>query len=129
MELKKTTRSLKCILTEQELKQVAEQMAQTYTDLQSEEDGLKSVTAQFKARIAGMEANISLYANKIQNKFEFRMIDCHQEEKGSDVIMIRDDTKEVIETRPMTKEELQENFDFVEKEKQEQAKKVNKKEK
>jgi hypothetical protein len=101
---------LKCILTELELKQTGENMAQAHLDLVSEEDGLKSVQAQFKARIAGHEATIGICANKIQSGCEYRPVDCHEEEGDTEILTVRDDTGEIIKRRPMTKDECQGNL-------------------
>ena len=106
------TRHLKCILTEQELKKAGVDMAQAYLDLESEEDGLKSAQAQFKARIAGHEATIGLCANKIQTGHEFRQVECETRESGKNIETVRIDTGEIVETRPMTKDEMQGRFDF-----------------
>lgn len=109
-------RHLKCILTEVELKKAGEDMAQAYLDLSSEQDGLKAAQAQFKAKIAGFEAAIGLYANKIQNGYEFRQVECESREADFTIETYRTDTGEVIEIRPMTKDEQQRKFDFEENE-------------
>lgn len=106
------TRHLKCILTEEELKKAGEEMAKAYTDLESEQDGLKAAQAQFKARIAALEAQIGLSANKIQNGYEFRQVECENREFGLSIETYRIDTGEVIEIRPMTKDEKQRKFNF-----------------
>lgn len=110
----KTIRNLKCILSEIELKQAGEQMAQAYLDLEAEQDALKSSQAQFKARIAGHEAMIGLCANKIQSGCEYRNVDCHEEEDGFSILTIRDDTGEAVDARTMTREEQQRKIPFEE---------------
>lgn len=111
-EERRTTRSLKCILTPEELKTAGSVMAAAVTEKNQAEDDLKSVSSQFKAKIATAEAMISLNASRIQNGYEFRSVDCIIREEGAEIVTIREDTFEVVERRTMTPSERQGKINF-----------------
>lgn len=108
----KTIRNLKCILSEDEIREAGAQMANAFKLLKADQDNLKSAQAEFKALIASHEGQVNLFANRIQSGFEYRDVQCHEEEFALTIQTIRDDTGEVIDTRDMTREEQQRKFDF-----------------
>ena len=110
--MEETNRSLKYVLTGEELKKISEQMANAVLERDEALDGLKSVQAQFKARITGAEAMISLSASKIQTGYEFRNINCEvqRDYDTGQIQLIRIDTGEIIETRAMTASERQQDL-------------------
>jgi hypothetical protein len=107
-----TTRNLKCVLTEEELKKISEQMANAVLERDEALDGLKSVQAQFKARITGAEAQISLCASKIQNGYEYRNVECAIERDYllGEIRYFRKDTGEKADSRSMTADERQQDL-------------------
>jgi hypothetical protein len=109
MDIKKTKEHLKCVLTEQEFKQYSSTLARTYSEIQELEEARKSVASDFKGKIDGSTAEATRLARIIQNGYEFRYVEC-------DVVymlitktvgIVRNDTGEVVSTRPMTDEERQ----------------------
>jgi len=105
----KTKEHLKCILTEEEIKESGAQLAKSYSDITDLEEEKKSVVSDFKAQIDKATAEASLLARKIQNGYEFRNVGCEEiwdyDEKL--VYVVRVDTGETIRSRVMTSEELQ----------------------
>lgn len=108
-EKSKIKEYLKCVLTEQEIKESGAQLAKSYSDMSELEDAKKSIVSDFKARIDKMAADISGFARKIQNGYEFRNVECEEvrdyDEKFVEVIRL--DTGETLRTRVMTADELQ----------------------
>ncbi len=103
---------LKCILTEQEKKDVAEKMAIAVSKVNEVEGNLKSVQAQMKADINRYEAEVSLASEKYRSGFEMRNIDCIIEKnyRTGVITQIRKDTFEIVWERSMTSEECQKNL-------------------
>ena len=118
---------LKCILTEEEKKQVASEMAQAICQKDSlendsaikdwgEERGLcshcrnemESIKAQIKAKVKEYEATIIGNAEKIRSGYEMREIECEMEIDRSQnmVWTTRLDTGEIIKERNLTFAEM-----------------------
>lgn len=108
----KTIKNLKCILSEDEIREAGAQMANAFKLLKSDQDNLKSAQAEFKASIAGHEAAVNLYANRIQSGFEYRDVECQEIEDGLSIRTIRTDTGETVEMRAMSAAEQQRKFEF-----------------
>jgi len=108
----KTTEYLKCVLTEEEIKEVGGNLARKYSQIQDLEAQKKSVVSDFKARIDGLTAEASRCANIIQNGYEFRTIDCEivKDFAEGKIRTVRTDTGEVIKERDMTSKERQEKM-------------------
>ena len=108
------TQTLKCILTEDELKQAAALMARANGEWIDAESTLKSVQAQYKAKIAAAEAVFSSEASKYRSGYEHRPVEVRVEfdhERGT-VERFRTDTFEMIESRRMTTFEAQRKIRF-----------------
>jgi len=112
--MEQTTEYLKCILTEAEIKEAGAALARRYSEITNLEEQKKSVTSDFKAKIDAATAEASLLARQIQNGYEFRQIDCEIQRVWEDktVQTIRLDTGEIVKTRPMTADELQDRLAF-----------------
>ena len=108
----KATEYLKCVLTEDEIKQIGADLAHKYSQIQDLEAQKKSVNSDFKARIDGLTASASICANTIQNGYEFRIIECDIEyDYASGVIRtIRTDTGEIVKEKKMTSKERQDEM-------------------
>ena len=104
------TENLKCMLTEEEIKQSGEAMARLIQDKARLEDDRKSAMASFTAKIAAADASIIDHSNKVRDKYEYRDIDCikRQNFTTGTLKMIRSDTKAIYEDRKMNVREKQE---------------------
>jgi len=100
---------LKCILTEGEKREIAQNLAVAVMSRDEAEGGLKSAQTQFKSKIALHEAELISLAEKLRSGFEMRNIECEisGDYKLGTVTIIRLDTGEIIRERPMTKDERQ----------------------
>ena len=101
------TENLKCMLTEDEVKQAGEAMAKFVQDTARLEGDLKSIKASFKAKIEAAAAGIIDNSNKVRDKYEYRDVDCMQSMNFTvhTIKVTRADTKIVIENRKMTNKE------------------------
>lgn len=107
--LKTITRNLPCRLTEEELRQRGDALAETVQELAAEESRQTDVKAQMKARLTELEAKQTRFAITISRKEEYRDIQCDlfvNADRGL-VDVVRRDTSEVVETRPITDDERQ----------------------
>lgn len=108
------TQTLKCILTETEIKQAGDLMARADGERVDSEAVLKSLSAQYKAKIAAAEAVVGAEAAKIRTGYEFRPVEVKVEfdhDRGT-VEKFRTDTFECIESRRMTEYEAQRKIRF-----------------
>lgn len=107
MEIRKE--NLKCILTEEELREVGRRMARSVQEKKEAEDALKNVKKQYEQVITGADAQINLCASKIQSGYEFREVECEvlRNYESGIIFVVRCDTGEQESSRPMTKEERQ----------------------
>jgi hypothetical protein len=108
------TQSLKCILTPDEIKKAGDLMARAEGERTDAESTLKSVQAQYKAKIASAEAAMGAEASKIRSGYEFRTVEVLVEfdhSRGT-VEKVRTDTFECIESRRMTDYEAQRKIKF-----------------
>ena len=108
----KTTEYLKCVLTEEEIKKIGADLAHKYSQIQDLEAQKKSVNYDFKARIDGLTAAVSICASTIQNGYEFRTIEYDIESAYSSgvILTIRIDTGEIVKEQKMTPKERQEQM-------------------
>lgn len=107
--MKVVTRNLPCRLTEDELRQRGDALAEVVQELHAEEQRQADVKAQMKARVTELEAKQTRFAITISRKEEYRDIECDvfgDPERGV-VELVRRDSGEVVETRPMTEDERQ----------------------
>jgi hypothetical protein len=72
----KETFSLKCMLTEEEKLKYGVEMSEAVSEKSRKEDDLKSVSTQFKAEIAGLNAKVGAIAEKIRSGSEYRNVEC-----------------------------------------------------
>ena len=107
------TENLRCMLTEDEVKQAGETMARLIQDKTRLEQDKKSATASFKAKIDAADAGIIDQSNKVRDKYEYRDVDCMkiQNFTAHTIKMTRSDINTVFEDRKMTvREKLDENL-------------------
>lgn len=103
---------LKYVFTEDEKKSMGNDLAEKFSRHDEAEARLKSVSTQIKSEIATIDAQMSSIAEKMRSGYEYRDVECWIEcLYDSGVIQIvRKDTGEVVEERPMTAEERQQKL-------------------
>jgi len=112
-EVKKNIKEhLKCVLTEEEIKEAGASLARKYSEITDLEEQKKSVVSDFKAQIDSATAMASVLARRIQNGYEYRNVDCEEQYdfNEKEIRVVRLDTGEIFKSRPMTPDELQTNF-------------------
>ena len=109
VERKEITKNLRCELTEAELLQQGQMMAQAQQDGNLAQEEFDSIKTDFKAKIEGFALAASRSGNMIRSKFEFRPVKCERvlDFDKAVVTEIRLDTGVEIEKRPMTTDESQ----------------------
>lgn len=109
-------RFLMCALTDEELKQAADDLAMYLDDLQSLDSELATIKSQFKGRIEQCEANVNAKKRLVRDKKEMRPVEVEVESDYSACMIrvTRLDTGDVIESRPMTGDEKQLQMEFQE---------------
>ena len=105
---------LKCILTEEEVAQAANELAREVSTLKELDEALNSIKAEFKGKIEKSEANIGIKARLVRDKHEYRNVECDVFHNFTDctITIIRKDTGETVETRKMTFAEKQITLEF-----------------
>lgn len=68
--------SLKCMLTDEEVKQAGENSARMVQEKAVQEADKKSAMAGFTARINAADAGIVAESNKVRDKYEYRQVPC-----------------------------------------------------
>lgn len=98
-------RELPCKLTADELRERGEKLASAELEVEK----LKASRKGINGAIADQRAEIERLSRIIDDKVETRMIECewHDDERQNAVICYRTDTKEQIDARAMSSDELQ----------------------
>ena len=109
VKTRNTTESLKCILTDDEIRRYGIAQARANAEIATAEEELQSVKSQYKSRVDAATANRNDMAKRINNGYEFRQVDCIERwDYGSnDITVRRIDTWEVVSRRTMSREEMQ----------------------
>lgn len=102
-------RELPVKLTESELAATAKEIGKLNRERQAMEAQAKQAASQWKDRISGLDARISDLAEKADGGVEARVVDCEEmfDYRRGEVRVVRLDTNEQLETRPMTSDERQ----------------------
>lgn len=105
----KITRNLKCDLTPEEWEAQAMRHAEVEQGMRSLEAQRKQVTADLKAQKEALDAELERIGHKVRTKTEYREIECEQQmwPREGVVVVIRLDTGDEIERRPMFDSERQ----------------------
>ena len=111
---KKETQTLKCELTEEELRTAGQELARNLDEIEALNDSLKEVKADYKAQIESKEASAKVQRNKVRNKYDYRGVTCTRTENFKDgtVVVVRDDTDSIVTSRKMSPEERQQKMEF-----------------
>lgn len=106
---KRTTITLKCQLTDQEILQCGQAVADALEAAAELERELDEFKTMHKAKVAQQEAIVGLNTGKIRSRYEYRPVECEVvKDYGAGVVWTeRVDTREIIERRPLTDEERQ----------------------
>ena len=110
----KETQTLKCELTEEEIRVAGQDLARTLDELESLNDKLKEIKADFKAQIEAREAASKVQRNLVRNKYDYRGVTCTRtmNYKAGTVVVVRDDTDSIVTSRKMSPEERQQKMEF-----------------
>ena len=108
------TKTLKCLLTNEEQKQAAQALAANLDDLQRLENDLEAVKKNFKSQIAELEGSIGVNKGLVRDGWDYRKVNCVKflNYKDGKVTVVRKDTGEFIEERDMYADERQQEIDF-----------------
>lgn len=109
VKTRNTTESLKCILTDDEIRRYGIAQARANAEIATAEEELQSVKSQYKSRVDAATATRNDMAKRINNGYEFRQVDCVERwDYGSNIITVfRTDTYETVSRRTMSREEMQ----------------------
>ena len=109
VKIRNTMESLKCVLTDDEIRRYGIAQARANAEIARAEEELQSVKSQYKSRIDAAAATRNDMAQRINNGYEFRQVECQEHwDYGSNVITVfRTDTWETVSRRTMTRDEMQ----------------------
>ena len=102
-------RSLSVKLTDKELRERSIELAQVLDDVGAAEHEKKAATARFNEAIETLNSRSRTLGSAVKSGTEVRQVECRWIQNMAEIKMElrRDDTGEVVESRPMTKEERQ----------------------
>ena len=108
------TRQLKCVLTDEEIREASDCLARTLDELEMLQDEEKKIKADFKAQIEAKEAATRVQKNLVRDKYQFRPVRCTMTLNYTTlrVAVARDDTGEVVTERAMNEDEKQLKIEF-----------------
>lgn len=103
------TRNLPVELTKDEIRLRGEELARKHAEWDEVESARKASQQQAKASLERIEAELKLLANNIRTGREYRDIEVSEQRNTARLTMdlIRQDTGEVVESRPFRSGELQ----------------------
>jgi transposase len=111
---KKSTRSLRCELTKEELLECGKELADAKQQIDILDGELQQVKEQYKSRRTALEGKLNYAAQVIATGHEIRKVDClttHNYDNGR-VTIVRLDTDELIEDRAMNEDERQRKLEI-----------------
>ncbi|NTW67218.1 MAG: hypothetical protein HGB21_13080 [Nitrospirae bacterium] len=114
MKKQKVTKILECQLTDAERIGHGTDMSTLTLEINELEEQKKSVMADYKARIDGKGADARRIAQILKQGYELREVDCEElrDYETRTVTVVRLDTGEMVSSRGMTIEEMQEAMGF-----------------
>ena len=78
MEKRKTTRVLKYVFTSTERLDMGDHLANSFRNLQSTQDKLSAVQAQYKSAMKRIQGEITGIVQKVNSGWEMRPIECKE---------------------------------------------------
>lgn len=117
MEIKnpnKVNKFLKCRLTQDEFNDRAEAFADVDAEITTLEAEKKDVADTYKKRIGGREQKRIELRRIVKDRAESREVACtwHEDWASKTMLLRRDDTEEVVDSRAMTPAEYQHSLDL-----------------
>lgn len=109
-ETKQIKRWLRCNLTNEEKLTAGKLQADKAIEIGQVEDDAKRISAEFKAKLATIQAELSVLANKISSGYEHRNVECtvhFATPKPNKKRIVRNDTQEEVCIEDMTQDEMQ----------------------
>lgn len=106
---KSTSRHLQVIFSQDVMGTMSKELAMSFNRRSQLELKLKEVTTQIKGEIAKADADISRLATDVERGYTYRDVDCTliYDFTSNLYSMVRNDTKEVVESRPLSDDEKQ----------------------
>lgn len=103
------SRMLPCDLTDQELLQRGQKVAELVAKKEALEAEKKDTASEFKAKIDRLESDIASIAKEVRSKKEYREVEVSttKDYKRKVAETVRQDTGELVEQRTLTPAELQ----------------------
>ncbi len=100
---------LKCDLTDDEIREASENMAESFRAFQQLENDRKALNDEFKAKTSEAEARVKRFSTLVNNKHEYRQVEVEEvRDLGKKTLTItRLDTNEVVKERALEEWELQ----------------------
>jgi hypothetical protein len=107
-------RSLPVPLTDDELKLRADQLATRVKDKNAIEFEKKAANDGFKTRLQNVDGDLQELSTSVKTRQEHRPVECYWTEnlKLYTMELLRSDTQQCVDTRPMTHAERQKSFQF-----------------
>ena len=105
----KNTRTLKVQLTDDEILEFGDQLAQAIDRGTALEEEKKAVADSYKAKITESLASVQRLTNLVRNKYDYKGVDCEEvlDNNTGFSRTTRLDTGEIIEERKLTHDERQ----------------------
>jgi hypothetical protein len=104
---KSVTKALPCTLTEQEVLAYGRDMAHAYAERERIDGEFDAVKSDYKGKLAEQDAIIGKLSGRVHSGIETREVKCEQIQNWTEatITVLRCDTREVIESRPMREDE------------------------
>ena len=104
-----TIRNIRFEFTTKELDQMKTELASVTTMLRSKEEEKKAIASQLKSDIDGLVAKTNSLAEKINTGFEYKsvLVIMEKDYDLKEMRILQKSTGELLETRPLTDEEMQ----------------------
>lgn len=114
VKIVRITRSLRCLLSDEEKAQRAERAAHLVARIESMRDEAKAEAGQRKAQIQQAEADLKAVSGEYRNGAVFRDVECEERfiYRLGKVETVRMDWEELIGERPMSEFERQTDLGF-----------------
>ena len=103
------TKEVLCDLTDEEIREYSEQMAQGVQNIECMKEAQKIEIKQRNIEILDLQKEVNNLADKVINHSELRLVDLEWQKRYEDatIHLVRLDTMEIIESRPMNEDERQ----------------------
>ncbi|RJO61081.1 MAG: hypothetical protein C4542_07285 [Dehalococcoidia bacterium] len=112
------TRELKCVLTDEEMKNYSMALARKQQDLAQAELEKKAAASYHKERMERLTSEINTVSRNVVNGYEFRQVECYWDYLWNDGVkrLYRTDTGEMVDSKPINEYERQQHLKLEEKE-------------